>query len=474
MPPGALFEPVCGHEGPHRLLPLAAGEHAHGVDRVDDRLLMSTFFVDPARPLATLPPTLDLAITAVGPCGEAPVELGRGLALTARYDGLVLACGAEGHGAHVLDLEGGSPPRPILHAWCPLRSTDVGLLAVESDPDERLGSLVLLRTPSDPQAEPEVLMDRIRTSRNTFFGPGSGSTTSLWARGTEAVALAEDGTAWRFDLVTGQGELELDGVRELRVSGDGRFVVWQVLEPAEGDPDTPVGPVFLRDRSRGTDAHLLNTHLEWTGNPFAGGYLVLRDDVEGLMVFRLGNDEPEPEPELITLPEGADVRGVLDGDALWLARKVDGWTEELRWLPGEPEPTLIVRHRGVVSRRSDGLEIFEDDDVPAPGEGSLSFQPFDGGPLVRLADHVHASRGRLSDGRILTIVNEDDTEHGPLRLVDPRDGAGGGGGWVRIDARGFVQSPRLNQGDPLDGDLVFATDGGVDGERGVYRARVAG
>lgn len=468
-PPGASFEPVCGSDGPHRVLPLAAGEHAYGVDRVadDGPLLVSTFFVDPERPLASLPPTLDLAITAVGPCGEAPVELARGLALTTGHRELVLACGDQGHGAHVLDLEGGAP-RPILWAWCPLRSTDAGLVAVEGGPDDRFGTLVLQRDPADPSSAPTVLADRIRSSRNTYFGPGSSSSTSLWAKGTEAVALAEDGGVWRFDLVTGQGQRELEGVRELRVSSDGRFMIWQVLEPAEGDPDTPVGPVFLRDRSRGTDAHLLNAHLEHTGNPYAGDYLVLRDDVEGLRVFRLGDGEPEP----VALPEGTDYRSVLDGGALWLARKVDGETEELRWVPGEPAPTLMVRHGGVVSRRSDGFEIFEDDDVPAPSEGSLSFQPFDGGPMVRLADHVHASRGRLADGRILTIVGEDDTEHGPLRLIEPRDEAGGDGGWVQIDPRGFVQSPRLNNGDPLDGDVVYAIDGGATRERGVYRARV--
>jgi hypothetical protein len=159
---------------------------------------------------------------------------------------------------------------------------------------------------------------------------------------------------------------------------------------------------------------------------------------------------------------------VLDGDALWLARKADdGLTEELRWTPGDAEPVLLVRHAGVVSRHGDDLEIFDEDAVPAPNEGSLDVQPLAGGPFVHVADHVHASRGWLGDGRLLTIVGEDDTGHGPLRLLDPEDG-----GWVQIDPRGYVQSPRLSRRDPFDGDVVFASDGGVDGERGVYRARV--
>ena len=86
---------------------------------------------------------------------------------------------------------------------------------------------------------------------------------------------------------------------------------------------------------------------------------------------------------------------------------------------------------------------------------------------MHVAGHVHASHGWLDDGRLLTIVNEDETGHGPLRLLDPE-----GGGWVQIDPRGYVQSPRLSRRDPFDGDIVFASDGGVDGERGVYRARV--
>jgi len=231
---------------------------------------------------------------------------------------------------------------------------------------------------------------------------------------------------------------------------------------AEGDPQAPVGPVFLRDRSAGTDVHLLNTHLEWTGNPFAGEYLVLRDDADGLRVLR--RDDAEP----IALPEGTTLRGVLDEGALWLVRPAeDHMVEELRWTPGDAEPVLLVRHAGTVSRRGDALEIFDDDAVPAPNEGSLSAQPLAGGPLVHLADHVHRSHGRLADGRILTIVGEDATGHGPLRLLDPEDGS-----WVQLDLRGFVQSPRLSRRDPFDGDVVFATNGGVDGERGVYRARV--
>lgn len=463
-PPDAAFEAVCGTEGPHRLLSLGAGEHAYGVERAgDERVLVSTFFVDPAVPLGSLPPTLDLAIHAVGPCGEAPVELGRGLALTAGHEGVWLACGDGDHGAWVIDPVGGAPPRAILDAWCPLRSTEAGLLAVEAEPEARHGTLVLLRDPADPAARPEVLAEGIRTSRNTYFGPGSGSTTSLWARDGEAVALSEDGVVWRWDLATRTAVPELDGVRELRVSSDGRSMIWQVLEPAEGDPEAPVGPVFLRDRQGQVDAYLLDTHLEWTGNPFAGAYLVLRDDADGLRVFRREGAEP------LALPEGTDLRGVLDDDALWLARKADdGSTEELRWAPGDAEPVLLVRHAGAVSRRGDELEIFDDDAVPARDEGSLDVQPLAGGPLVHLADHVHASRGWLGDGRLLTIVREDATGHGSLRVLDPEDGR-----WVRLDARGFVQSPRLSSRDPFDGEVVFASDGGVvDGERGVYRARV--
>lgn len=462
--PDAAFETVCTSEGPQRLLALGAGEHAYGVDRVAAAaVLVSTFFVDPSLPLASLPPTLDLAIHAVGPCGEAPHELARGLVLTGGYDDLVLACREGGHGALVLDLDAGAPPRPLLEAWCPLRSTDAGLLAVESEPDERYGTLVLLRDPSDPQAEPEVLAERIRTSRNTFFGAGPSSTTSLWAQGGEAVVLTEDGVVLRLELATGQATPELEGVRELRVSSDGRSMIWQGLEPAVGDSDTPLGPVFVRDRESQTDAHLLDTHLEWTGNPFASAlHLALRDDTEGLRLF--WRDDAEP----LALPEGTDYRGVLDDGALWLVRRVDGGTEELRWSPGDPQPELLVRHDGVVSRAGDGFEIFDVHDVPAPNEGSLGFQSFDGRPLVRLADHVHASHGRLRDGRILTIVNEDASEHGSLRLIDPEDGHE-----VQLDPRGYVQSPRLSRGDPFDGDVVFASDGGVvDAERGVYRARV--
>jgi hypothetical protein len=461
--PPPIFDEVCGTEGPHRLLSLGDGEHAYRIDPVpgSERVLVSTFVVDPAVPLAELPPTRDRVIDAVGPCGQDPVELARGLQLTSGHAGLLLACTGEGHGAHVLDPTGAQPARPIVEGWCPLRSTDAGLVAVQSEPDERHGELVLLRDPGDPQAWPEVLASGIRTSHNTYFGPGSNASTSLWAAGTEAVGLDEDGVVHRFDLATGEAAEELSGARELRISGDGRWMIWQALEPAEGDPQTPVGPVFLRDRLAQTDAHLLNTHLEWTGNPYVGIYLVVRDDVQGLRVFVAEGAEP------VTLPEGTDYRGVLSEGELWLARRVDGLTEELRWRPGDASPAVFARHDGVVSRRGDGLEIFETDDVAAPNEGSLSFVSWDGGEPVRLADRVHVGRGRVADGRILTIVYEDQTQHGALRLVDPEAGT-----WVLIDPRGYVQSPRLNQGDLFEGDVMYAVaDPGGDG-RGVYRARI--
>ncbi len=461
--PPPVFEAVCGTEGPHLVLPLAAGEHAYRIGPLpeDDRVMVSTFLVDPQIPLAQFPPTLDLEIHAVGPCGEAPTLLARGLSLTQGYDDLVLACEQDGHGAYVLDPTGAQDPRPLLDGWCPLRSTAVGLLTVEAEPSEHHGALVLLRDPSDSAAQPEPLANGIRDAYNTYFGPGGNATTSLWAAGDQAVVLDDTGVVHRVDLQTGELTEELTGVREFRVSGDGRWMIWQALEPAEGEPETPVGPVFLRDLADQTDVHLLNTHLEWTGSPYAGEYLVVRDDVQGLRIFRAHSGEP------VALPEGTDYRGVLDEGRLWLVRRVDDRTEELRWTPGEAEPFVFARHDGQVSRVAGGIEIFETDAVTAPNEGRLSFVSWDGGEPVVLADHVHQGRGRLADGRILTIVHEDDSHHGSLRLIDPEASA-----WVRLDPRGYVQSPRLNGTDPFDGDIAYAIDDpGGDG-RGVYRARV--
>ncbi|MCA9706262.1 MAG: hypothetical protein KDK70_10475, partial [Myxococcales bacterium] len=330
------------------------------------------------------------------------------------------------------------------------------------EPGVRHGDLLLLREPAVPGAVPQVLASGIRAPTNAYFGPGGSPSTSLWAAGAEALGLDEAGVVHRFDLTTGEATVELEGVRELRVSSDGRLMLWQELHPAEGDPEAPVGPVRLRDRAAGTDVHLLDTHLEWTGNPWVGDYVVVRDDVQGLQVF--GREGGEPVP----LPEGTDYRGVLDQGQLWIARRVDGVTEELRLTPGAGAPVVFARHQGVVTRRSDGLEIFEADDAPDPSEGSLSFVPWTGGEPVRLAERVHVGRGRLADGRILTIVDEDQTEHGPLRLLDPDTG-----GWVQLDPHGYVQSPRLSSGDPFDGDVVYAvSDPGGDG-RGVVRAAVS-
>lgn len=463
LPPVPVaWNAVCGTEGPHPLLPLAEGEHASRVEASLDegRVLVSTFFVDPQVPLSAGPPTLDRAIVSVGTCGEQPRTLARGLSPAGRHGSLTLACGEGGHGAWALDLDGVAPPRSLIEGWCPLRSTDAGLLAVEAPPDAEHGPLVLLRDPEDPQATPQVLADRIRPATNAYYGPGGSSSTSLWAAGGEAIGLDVDGSAWRIDLASGQRVELLQGVRELRVSGDGRRVIWQALEPTSSD-EPPAGPVFLHDRETDTDLFLLDTHLEWTGSAFVAEYLMLRDDAEGL---RLWWADGTP----IERPAGTEVRGVLEGGELWLARRVDDHTEELRWHPATGgEPFVFARHAGTVTRRGDGIEIFETDDAPAPTEGSLSFVPFTGGEPVVLAHRVHQTHGRIADGRILTVVGVDPSDHGELRLIDPD-----GGDIVGLDLRGYVRSPRLGVGDPFDGDVVFATAGG-ERERGIYRGRVA-
>ncbi|MEM7156951.1 MAG: hypothetical protein AAF799_29135 [Myxococcota bacterium] len=461
-PPLATWSAVCGTDGPHRLLPLEAGEHAYRVDRGADpeRVLVSTFVVDPALPLSSLPPTLELRIHAIDPCGERPLVVARGLTLTSRFGAVDVACSDGGHGAWVIDPSGAQAPREIFGGWCPLRTTDVGLVTVEADVDRDFGDLVLLRDPADPADTPEVLASGVRTARNTFYGPGSNWTSSLWAKGGEALVLTEAGEVQHVDLDGGEVTTELTGVREFRASGDGRWLVWQALDPAEGEPDTPVGPVFLHDREDHTDTHLLNTHLEWTANPYLGDYLLVRDDDQGPLLFWLEGGAR------IDTPARTDIRGLLDDGELWLARRVDGETEELRWVPGE-SPRVFARHQGTVSRRGSGVEIFETDDVPVANEGSLSFVPFDGGEVERVADRVHTSRRWLADERILTIANEDSTEHGALRLIDPATGS-----WQTLDWNAYRQSPRLNAGDPFDGDIVFATADGGDGGRGVYRGRV--
>lgn len=463
----AAWDAVCGTEGPHLVLPLADGEYAYRVERDDpgDGLLISTYLVDPLLPPGSAP-TLAEAIYGVGECGEQPVEVARGLITAGRYGTVSLACGAGQHGVWSIDPQGQQPPRLRLDGGCPARSTDAGLLTVLSPPDARYGALALLRDPDDADATAQVLATDIRTARNAYFGVGGSGSTSLWAAGSQAFVLDAVGTVWRVDLSPTASDPMmtevLTGVRELRVSGDARWMVWQALEPTEGEADTPVGPVFVRDLSAQTDVYLLNTHLEWTGSPYVGPYLLVRDDASGRRLW--WRDDVEP----IELPQGTELRGVLaeDDDALWLTQPVDGWTEEARWHPAEGgEPTVFARHQGSVTRYGDGIQIYETDDVDDSTEGSLSFVPFAGGEPRVLAERVHRDHGRLADGRILTIVEQDETGHGPLLLIDPEAHE-----TLELDPRGYRQSPRLSASDPLGGDVVFAT-AGLPLARGVYRAR---
>ncbi|MCH9683324.1 MAG: hypothetical protein K0V04_17950 [Deltaproteobacteria bacterium] len=468
-PPQATWREVCGTEGPHRILGLAPGEHAYRIVRIEgeDRVLVSTFVVDPTIPLSEFPPTLELVTQAVGLCGEDPVEVARGLELPSRIDDRHwVGCADGGHGASLIDVTGQQPPRPLLDGWCPLRSTDHGVVTVSSAADERYGTLVIARDLDDPAAVPQVLAHDVRVPRNAFFGPGHSSTTSLWTSADEALALDNLGNVVHVDLATGQSTIQLEGVREFRVSSDGRYMVWQALDPAEGEPETPVSPVFLLDRETQTQDHLLNTHLEWSGGVFAGDYVVVRDDVEGLQLF------VRETAQSISLPPGTEFRGLLDATQMWLVERGFETTQELRWSPGDSEPVAFATHQpGSVSRRGEGFELFVEDLPPqmaGPGEGRLEWMGFDGGDPIIVAHRAHRNRGHVADERLITTIGTDSTGHGPLWLIgpDPDD-------VVVLDALAFEQSPRLNSGDPLDGDIAFAVaDPGGD-RRGVYRGRVS-
>ena len=130
---------------------------------------------------------------------------------------------------------------------------------------------------------------------------------------------------------------------------------------------------------------------------------------------------------------------------------------------------LLVEHAfGHASATSEGVQVYVEDEHPAMSEGALWFAPFDGSGAEQVSPRVHFHHRRFSDGRILSIVDEDDNRHGSLRLQLPGEEVP-----VLLDEHGYVHSPSLNAGSPFGDDLVWAADDRDTGRRGLYRARLA-
>lgn len=464
-PAAPKYAQSCGSDGPHRVLELQPGEYVFEIDHapVGDRLLVGVFRIEPGAKLNDSADTSARAIMAAGPCGEDPVEVGVGLEVASPVGDVALACAAQGTGVYRIDPTGAEPPVLLVDAPCSVRRTDEGLVLVRAGADDETGDLVIIRDPAADNPQMELLLSGVGVPDNDFYGSADHRTTPLWAKGSEAMVLMPTSNVVEVDLVSGQARVVVEGVLDFRASSSGEYLLWQTNEPLEGDEDAPTSPVFLHDREAATDAYLVNTHLPWTASPFRSGRAVVRDDSPlGERIYSI------PDGEEQSLPEGYTLRKLLGDDRFWLAKNSGDATQEYLWAPGS-DPQLLVEHVfGHASLAGEGVQVYVEDEHPNMSEGALWFAPFDGAGAELVSPRVHFHHRRFADGRVLSIVDEDDNRHGSLRLQVPGQELP-----LLLDTHGYVHSPSLNGGDPLDGDLVWAADERDSGRRGLYRARLA-
>ncbi|MEM6992158.1 MAG: hypothetical protein AAF721_16730 [Myxococcota bacterium] len=454
------FEERCGDAAPVELLALHPQQYAFEMDWAPggERLLVGVF--QAAGPLGLFPSTQDRAIVSVGPCGEDPVVVGEAMEVASPYDDIALACSVDGDALYRIDPTGAQPPVKILDGTCAVRHTDLGLVAVLPT-EGRVGRLVIIRQPEVLAPAVETLVDGVGLPDSVFFGGDDHRTTPLWASGREALAMRPSGEVIAVDLEDGTTSVEVDAAIEFRASSDGTKFVWQSAEGIEGDAETPISPIFLHDRASSSGVHLLNSHLAWTAAPFRRKWTVVRDNsVLGQRIF----DDAGVE---LVLPEGTTLRGIISDEQFWLVRKEGDTTEELVWDVGS-EPRVVIDHvAGQAAKHGDGFAVFEDDGQGPALEGTLRYGAFEGGVDV-LSERINFDYRILGDGRLLSILDEDNNAHGRLLLQDPEAQR-----QVELAEHGYLHSPALNKGDPFDGDVVWAVDDRETEEHALYRAAVA-
>jgi len=448
-PPGPLSE-VCGTDGPHRLLALAADEavSAVTVTRIDERLYYGVGTGE--REFGTSGPyARHTAVHSTSPCGEDPLFIGEDLwrlfALS-QLPGLLLGCTGSPIGdLVVVDPTGATPPTPLLYGGCEGRFTDHGLLRfyVGISDVEQVPQVQLFPYPIAPGDEPVTLI--------------KADPRDVDILDDELLALDPDGDVMRVALPGGELTLEQKNVRRFAASDDGRFLVWLDRTLTAGDEEHAAGMVIVRDRIEGRETVI-------AASAYSDSAPLLHNN--DLITLQLDDGRQR----LVVLPSLATVD--LQVAQTWLWKGDDGRylgqsTSGDEWSLVDiaaGTTTRLTDAVGVASVGSDALYLtLTDLAADARSEGPLWRYPFDGDMPKQIAERVSGRYRRLADGWLVTPLDLDDTWLGDLVLVDPAT-------LVEhvVDERVFATIGVASAGFEPN-DVVYAVS---DGERsGVWLAR---
>lgn len=463
--PAELVE-LCGVEGPVRVLELSPDERLvpfMGLHVRGDRLVvLSSAAPDEGGSVLGIPGPTSGTARSVGLCGEEPVVLGHDLAAVRaheRWPDILLGCvGALSGDLVVVDPAGVTAPSLLVPSGCKGSWTDHGLVDLEVI-DDTTARVLFYPYPDDPRSgpiAPVVLLDPIQRELGSI---------SAQVRGDEVFALDLNGAVVRVTLPTGDFALEQADALAYKLSGDGRYLVWQdALSTDDDGSDTPAGDIVLRDRVEGGDSVVGHVFLDWLTVKIRGDYLQLS----------LGPDEGVRLVELATratldLPPDRDLVAELDDGRLLLS-KFANWGPWYVLDPVSGDEVYVAPEDASGALGERGLYVWRGrdfDDLRHPA--ALWRYSLEGGPGELLARRAAGFstflRGESGDDeRLVTFVDIGADWRGRLVLVDPDT----------LDERPIDEqvAATVLVGEELGPDTVgYAV---VDGERsGVWLARLA-
>ncbi len=458
----AVLAPLCGADGPVRVLELAPDQAMWGYpSEIDGRVYYTVG--RPERAGKFPGQFIDRSTWSTGPCGESPRHHADGIHapfVVEQWPGRVLGCNDESGDILLLDPEGGESKVVFAGAGCFSRWTEYGLVSVVPH-DENTGALLLYPYPGPggEGPEPTVLVDA--------FQLYNGSQSDLWfGRGDLVHVLSLAGELLRVHLEDLSITVEQTGVRDFDVSDDGRYIVWRGSTVVGGTEEMPAGVVTFQDQDAGFSVSLGTSEVAVNGRglQWADRGLLVYSMLARERIYRL------EDLSFIDLPSNA--RTYPDGpteDGHWLLYNIFGspWLQVVDLEDGMVTP-LFASQGQVREEQPGGVVVLDAPTccINSDGfdEGALWSLRFDGSPPERLASRATRASYRPDPTRLVTGLGIGGDTRGTLALVDLVSGEE-----LRIDDHVFFQSSMFG----LRPDPELITYSVMDGARsGVWRARL--
>jgi len=421
--PPAELDRVCEQDSPVELLALDSGTRVRmgfpGYEQQSERLLLA------ATPGSLLDEQAraDAVVWAVGPCGEDPVEVARGIDWIRRLDErpeFLLGCGAAGD-VYALDATGAREPALLFEGvGCNPRWSAHG--PVVNPTDVEIGPVVLHPFPADPWSGPTapiVLLERARLEHEAAgFGAFFGGDPQLVD--DELFAVTEDHALVRVNVET-RAVVELaTNVHTFDASAN--IVVWQARSDERDAYGAPIGMITALDRTTGVTTELTVGNLDavFLATNFAhSGVVVLRDAAfEGSeRMYVLPSAEPIVVPDELALRSKVDHR--------WLIQPLDPGPRWL-WDPDTGQQTPFLDAPGILRPKSEtvwfarlAVPNFPDpDNSNETDEAALLRLVVDREP-VTLAPRAGRPWWVLEDDRVITKLGTAPDGRGTLVVVQP-------------------------------------------------------